>query len=94
MDQFVTFREKGLLARKDKKKLYNPIRWHHLFQDDEDMNFATPFPDSEEAGQAEIQDIPSEVLSLTRENFCSQSNVFSVKTIPGNPRLEAQVSHL
>ena len=42
-------------------KLYNPIRRHHLFKGDEDMNFATVFPESEEAGQAEIQDMPSEV---------------------------------
>ena len=29
--------------------------------DDEDMNFATDFPDSEEAGQSEIQDMASKV---------------------------------
>ena len=61
MDQFVTFHEKGLLARKDRNKLYNPIRRNHLFQDDEDMSFATAFPDSEEAGQSEIEDMPSKV---------------------------------
>ena len=37
------------------------MRRYHLFQDHEDMNFATSFPDSEEAGQAEIQDMPSKV---------------------------------
>ena len=61
MDQFVTFREKVYWPGRIRNKLYNPIRRHHLFQDDEDMDFATAFPDSEEAGQSEIQDMPSKV---------------------------------
>ena len=58
IDQFV----KGVYwLGRIRNKLYNPIRRHHLFKGDEDMNFATAFPESEEAGQAKIQDMPSEV---------------------------------
>ena len=60
MGQFVFVKWVYWLLR-IRNKLYNPIRPHHLFKGDEDMNIATPYPESEEAGQSEIQDMPSEV---------------------------------